>query len=289
MMKYLSIISILSLFLFSCEDKIDLDLENGRSQLVIDAFVTNDAGTQTIHLRKSAPYFLNGPTPIATGAKVEIIGPNGVIFPFLEMPNGEYQYQTSSLGALDSIGFNYQLNVSYEGLEVKALSTLNPVPPIDSMTYDFEEEEPGSEEGYYTQFYARDFLGRNDFYWIKAFKNGLPIDTLNPSSFILSQNAAFGGDGADGFVFILPIRAAITNEEEPFILGDVSSVELFSINENVYNYLVQVATQANNDGLFAIPTANIRSTITDLAGNSQSEVLGVFSMASVERSTITIQ
>lgn len=267
----------------SCEDVIDLELDEGRSQLVIDAFVNSDSTLQTIRLTKSAAYFLNGPTPPALGATVQIIGPNNQVYPFIADNQGNYQYDPATNGKLDSIGFRYQLRVDYEGKSFSAYSRLNPVPPIDSITYEFEEAEPGSEAGYYAQFYARDFAGSNDFYWAKAFKNGKPINPKEPADFILSQNAAFSGDGADGFIFILPIRFAINNEEEPYEIGDSCSVILHSINEDVFNYLIQVATQASNDGLFATPTANVKTNITDIAGNIQEDALGVFSMSSLSR------
>ncbi len=290
-MKRILILLIASLVLASCEDPIDLELDNGQSQVVVDAFINSDSSLQTVRLTKSAEYFLNAPTPIVQGAKVKITGPNGVEYLFSDQGNGNYTYnpKTNNLGPLDSLGFEYQLQVEVEGKTYLGNSVLHPVPKIDTMTYNYEEAEPGAEEGYYSQFFATDFQGRNDFYWIKAFRNGEPLYPKEPANFILSQNAAFGGDGADGFVFILPIRAAITDPEFPFLQGEVSSVELLSVNEDVWNYLLQVATQASNDGLFATPTANIKSNITDIAGNPQNEVLGVFSMSSISRNSILIQ
>jgi hypothetical protein len=279
----------LAFVFYSCEDKIDLDLDTGESQLVIDAFINSDSTNQLIRISKSSAYFLNSQTPGVSNAKVKIEGPNGINYIFNYHSNGYYAYKPSQNGKLDSIGFNYKLYVEYEGSAYLSQSTLNPVPVIDSMTYSFEEEDGDAEEGYYSQFWARDFAGRDDFYWIKAYKDGKDIDTINYAQYNLSQNAAFGGTGADGFVFILPIRAAITNEEEPFETGQVSSIELLSINEDVWNYLIQLSVQANNDGLFATPTANIKSNFTDIAGNIQNDALGVFSMSAISRKSIKIQ
>lgn len=277
--------------LMSCEDKIDLELDNGRNQYVIDAFVDSDSTLQTIRITRSAEYFLNQPTPGVQSASVKIIGPSQTEYVFQDKGDGNYTYDPKSggLGSLDSIEYNYQLLVELDGEVYSSFSRLNPVPVIEFMDYEFVDDEPGEEPGYYAEFYAVDFAGRNDFYWIKAFKNGAPIVPNDPTAYQLSQNAAFSGFGADGFPFILPLRAGINNEEEPFELGDTSSVELYSINEDVWNYLIQLATQANNDGLFATPTANIRSNITDLNGNLQDEVLGVFSLSSISRSSIVIQ
>ena len=273
----------------SCEDVIDLDLKNGRRQLVIDGFINSDSTIQSIRLTKSAAYFLNAPTPSVNNAVVKIEGPNNLVYPFVNDGNGNYNYNPTSMGKLDSIGFEYRLIVEYENNTYLGKSTLKPVPVIDSITYEFEEADLGSEEGYYAQFWAKDFYGSRDFYWIKAYKNSNPIDTLQYAQFILSQDAAFDGPAADGLTFILPIRASITNRDEPFIIGDSCSVELLSMNEDAWNYLIQVSSQANNGGLFATPTANVRSTITDLAGNLQNDVLGVFSISSISRNYKIIQ
>ena len=150
-------------------------------------------------------------------------------------------------------------------------------------------EELGAEAGYYTQFYARDFQGRKDYYWIKPFKNGKPVYQDDPSFIILSEDAAFGGDGADGFVFILPLRSVITDPEFPFKLGDTCSVELLSLNNTPYQFLDQIINSSGNDGLFATPPANYRSNILDDSGNRQDKVLGVFSISSKSKFEIEIK
>lgn len=291
MKKNILLIAIALISFTSCEDKIDLELDNGKTQYVVDAFVNSDSTLQTIRVSKTAEYFLNARTPGVNSAKVKIIGPSQTEYIFQYQTEGYYTYNPTSnvLGPIDSIGFEYQLIVELDGEVYKSKSILNPVPPIDYMEYEYIDDEPEAEPGYYAEFYAIDFEGRNDFYWIKAFKNGETIDPTNPTDYQLSQNAAFSGFGADGFPFILPIRTGINNFEEPFEKGDTSSVELYSINEDIWNYLIQLATQANNGGLFATPTANIKSNITDFNGNIQNEVLGAFSVSSISRNSIVIQ
>lgn len=291
MKKNIIYLAISLLVFIACEDKIDLELDNGRNQFVIDAFVDSDSSIQTIRVTQTAEYFLNAPTPSISGVSVKIKGPSQTEYIFQDNGNGNYTYdpKSSSLGPIDSLDFTYQLIVEIDGEVYTSNSRLNPVPIIEFMEYEFVDDEPGAEPGYYAEFYAVDFAGRNDFYWIKAFKNGASIDPKDPTAYQLSQNAAFSGFGADGFPFILPLRAGINNEEEPFELGDTSSVELYSINEDVWNYLIQLSTQANNDGLFATPTANIRSNIYDINGQIQDEVLGVFSVSSISRNSIVIE
>jgi hypothetical protein len=293
-MKELKLFRLLSFCLLAfatvaCEDEIDIELDEGAPQLVVDAFLNSDSSIQVFRLSSTAPYFINEATTGVSGATIDVIGPNGMVYNFQDQGNGTYLYDPSINGPIDSIGYDYRLELTYQGEVFTSISRLNPVPQIDSMTYAFEEEELGAEAGYYTQFFATDFGGRKDFYWIKAFKNGQDVRPEDPASLILSEDAAFGGEGADGLVFILPIRSAITNSDEPFEIGDVSSVELLSLNEDVFEFLDQVTIQANNAGLFSTPPANIRSNIRDANGNLQDKVLGVFSLSSISRNSIRIQ
>lgn len=284
--KILVISSLIGIF-SSCEDVIDVNLDQGRSQLVVDAFLTNDSLPQIIQLSQSSEFFSNSLPQAVNDAKVKLeAASDGKTYNFIGDDNGNFIYDPALNGSLDRIGETYLLELQYEGNTYTASSTLRPVPKIDGMSVAFEEEEIGQEEGYYTQFFARDFPGRKDFYWIRAFRNGEPIDPENPAELILSEDAAFGGEGADGFPFILPIRAAITNEDDPFELGDTSSVELLSMNEDAYLFLQQVALQADNAGLFSTPPANVRPNIFDEFGQTQEEVLGVFSISAISKSSI---
>jgi hypothetical protein len=297
--KYIIFALAITTVFSACEDIIDLDLEEGQERLVVDAFINSDSATQTIRVTTTAPYFSNVRTPGVSGVEVKVLGPNNQVYNFNGDGKGNYNYNPLTFGALDSIGFNYQLEMKHEGNTFTAVSKLNPVPVIDSMTFAFEEEEINSEAGYYTQFFARDFAGTKDYYWIKPFKNNLPVYANQPALMIISEDAAFGGDAGDGLVFILPLRASITNQDDPFELidtianpdrsPDVSRVELHSLNVEAYQFLDQVGATNGNDGLFAVPPSNIRSNIRDAAGNTQDEVLGLFSLSAISRSQITIQ
>ncbi len=287
-MRYILFAVIVAVTFSSCEDIIELDLDNGKNQLVVDGFLNNEGSIQTIRLTFSAPYFSNVATPFENGASVRLIGYNNLTYNFISDGNGNYEYNPNTLGAIDSIGFNYKLEIDYEGSTYTSTSVLNPVPVIDSMPYAFEPSGFGTEEGYYAQFYARDFGGRKDFYWIKPFRNGKPVYD-DPTSMILSEDATFGGEAGDGLVFIKPFRAIITDESNPFVLGDTSSVELHSLNSSAYQFLDQLVNSSGNDGLFAVPPSNIRSNIFDATGNPQDEVLGLFSLSAISKFEVIIQ
>src|SRR5690554_359577 len=283
--------SILFLFivvlLVACEDEIDVTLDEGESQLVVDGFISNDSSLQTIRLSMSADYFLNAPTPTIENAIVKVHGPNNTVYNFTHSDNGNFNYDPQTLGAMDSISFPYKLEIEYNANTYTSISTLQAVPKIDSMTHTFEKASIFNKEGYYAQFYARDFAGREDWYWIKAYKNGTSIQR-NPTDFTFSKDGGFMGAEADGLEFIAPIRSSINKRDEPYAIGDEVTVELLSINETAYEFLQQAVVQANNGGLFSTPPSNIKSNIKVAVGNSQTEVLGVFSIAAISNKNLTI-
>ncbi|MEO6686640.1 MAG: DUF4249 family protein, partial [Dyadobacter sp.] len=87
--------------LSGCEDVIDLKTETGPTQLVVDGWVTNQPGTQTITLTWSSGYFDSNPIQPVLGAKVTVTDNVGNVYNFADSSrNGKYIWgmATDSLG-----------------------------------------------------------------------------------------------------------------------------------------------------------------------------------------------
>ena len=275
---------LFAISLMACEDIIDVDLDQGEILLVADAFITSESAIQTIKLTKTAPYFQSQTVPPLEGAQVVIKGDDGSIYPFNETSPGNYSWVPQLGEAIDSIGTIYTLEIDYKGERFLSNSKLNPVPPIDTITFEFEPAGFGQDEdGYIAEFQARDIAGRDDFYWIKAFRNNARVG--NPGSFSTSENGAFGGTDADGKLFIVPVRIFFINDDNLYQLGENVRVEVWSINEEISEYFLAVEAQTNNGGLFAVPAANIYGNILDANGESQKKMLGAFSISAVSTRT----
>ena len=112
-MKYL--FAFLVIFMFSCEEVIELDLNDGQQRLVIDASINWEKGTsgndQEIKLSLSSPYYQNE-TLAATGANVQVISSNNEIFEFIETDNSGL-YTTTSFNPI--LNETYTLEIEYEG------------------------------------------------------------------------------------------------------------------------------------------------------------------------------
>jgi Domain of unknown function (DUF4249) len=262
--SFLCIILVSFLFV-SCEEKIDIKLDSGTSQLTVDAWITNNPGSQVIKLSKTADYFDNSTIPPALGAEVKLHDDSGNVFTFIDISNdGSYIWTPGPGDTLARVGRTYTLDVLYGGEHYTSQTTMQPSVTIDSLTQYKEPDGLSTDSVIRAQFWARDNFGRQDFYWIRTYRNG----TFNnkPSGILTAQEAAFGS--GDGFIFIVPYRQGINEFDNPFQVGDLVKVEIYGINENSYTFLNQAQSQMINGGLFATPPFNVITNIKNADPNA---------------------
>lgn len=295
-------INILSLFTilclcFACEDVVDVDLEPGDNQLVVDAWVNNQEGPQTIRLVRTSPYFDSSPSPAETGATVSITDNAGDEYEFKDEDNdGNYVWESTDGNPLCQVGNTYTLSITTSDDKMyTAESTMKRIMPVDSIVYEEREEELGQPAGLYAEFYARDFAGEGDAYWIKAYKNGQFLN--KPNEMNIAYDASFSpGGNADGIAFITPIRFGINRQADsvdgaednddlpPYAFGDSIHVEIHSLTEEAYYFLVAARTQMTlgDATLFAEPPSNVPTNIVSINGTEPRDVpVGFFNVAGV--------
>jgi hypothetical protein len=272
--------------LSGCEDVIDLKTTTGPTQLVVDGWINNQPGKQTITLTWSAAYFDNSAPKPVLGAKVTVTDDLGKVYAFTDSSNtGQYTWGKLQTDTLGRIGRKYTLRVEHEQEVYTAKSEIKRVPKIDSLTYINEtfpfEPDKGQKKGYILEFYARDFVGTGDTYWIKPIKNGKVIvdKAINLS---IAYDAAFSaGAPSDGLIFIQPIRRSVT-VDSLYQAGNHVGVELHSITNEAFYFIQQVQEQSNNGGLFATPLTNIKSNVSNADPNGR-KPLGYFGASAVSR------
>ncbi|MFK7756233.1 MAG: DUF4249 domain-containing protein [Flavobacteriales bacterium] len=268
----------------SCEDVVDADLSDGEPQLTVDAFIT-DIRNPEVRLTLTQNYFDTSETTLVDNAIVSIIeGENVYELLFID---GVYTIPEIIVTEDEA---EYKLSISHEGNEYEALSMSNPVPTLDSIPYTFEEEIFGIEAGFFAEWYARDIAGREDYYWTRYYRN----DSLqnDPSDLIVSQDASFSGSGADGLIFITPLRQSINDFGRRYQAGEEVKVELWSIDETVFNYLNQVVEQTDIGGPLAIispPYYNVLSNITKVSGPAELDAVGMFSVSRVSTNSVVFE
>ncbi len=277
---------LIAIFLFaSCEDTIDVNLEESDPQIIVDAWLDNNNQRQEIRISKSLPYFTNEITPGVENAIVIVKNNNGNEYQFAHEANGLYVYDFNENESIGAIGDSFELNIAIDSKNYFANAMMNRVTPIDSLVQEYRDDEVFTEDGIYCQVFARDFDGLGDSYWIQSYKNGQYLN--RPFEINIAYDAGFDSGGElDGFVFIYPIRDLINETGDDGIpiqweVGDIITVEIHSISNDAFKFLEIMRDQLLNsyNTIFAEPLANTVGNI--YPSNSEDTVLGVFNVSAV--------
>lgn len=298
-MKKIYFFFLLALVIASCEDKIDVDLDEGKVELVVDAWINDLPEDQVIKLRNSAPYFSNTFAPEVTGATVTVTDDQGNVFNFQdEGNNGNYIWKYENNTTFGTIGNTYTLNIEHEGKTYSSATTMNPTVPVDSITWEFLDDELGEPDGLYAQFYGRDIVGVGNAYWIKTYKNGVYLN--KPQEINIAYDAGFtAGAEVDGLIFITPIREAINrladdegpdnDEVPPYTEGDTIRVEIHSISTEAFTFWERTRIQLTlgDAALFAEPPANVPTNI--VCDDENESPQGFFNVGAVRGRTEIVE
>lgn len=286
-MKKIFILLIAFAF-FACENIIYPELEPSLEQYVVDAWLNDLPGSQKIFLSKSNNYFMSELPKLLSGAEVYLTDEDGNRYDFEETEGG-YVWGDSLSTSFLQVGTSYQLNVSIDGIRFSGTSEMNPVPPIDSITFKYQEEDFSTAEDYYlAEVVATDLAGVGNTYWIKAWKNGVYLNKASEINIAYDAGFSAGGN-IDGQVFIQPIQELInpfdTDEEPPYSIGDTIYVEIYSISESAFYFLNEVKIQTVRSGgfgaLFAQPFSNVSTNLMNEDVNSAIHPVGFFNVSAI--------
>lgn len=289
-MRLLSLL-LLAALLWNCEDTVDVPSDFEEPQLVVEAWLTDQSRPQVINLTQSQDFFGGGLPPRVEGATVVVCRDTALtdcLF-FGEESPGRYVWTPEAGETIGEVGQTFGLGIEVNGEQYAATSTMQRVPPIDSISFFFDEEGLGNDEGFFAEFYARDPAGRGDAYLIRTYFN----DTLQlrPFELSLAYDAAFApGADADGLTFISPIRGSINPIDENFSprtleAGDSIAVELWSLTDEAFLFLSVAGEQIQNGGLFATPLANSPGNVLEVG--ARTPVLGFFNVSAVSEANRT--
>ena len=287
---------LIAFVIFACETEINPTLNPAEEVLVVDAWLNDKDETQKIFLTKSQPYFDQSQPQLVNGAEVSVKDLNtGEVFPFVEEAN--YYSWTPEGKSFGEIGHSYELLINVEEETYSAVSSMGPVPEVDSVLFMYNPEDISMKSPYFTaEFTARDIPGLGDAYWIKAWKNGTYLS--KPSEINIAFDAGiFPSQPVDGEIFHRIIRRDFINPFDevpektntflpPYTVGDSLYVEIHSIGPQAFDFLSQLIIQTNRPGgfaeLFASPLANVSSNIESSSEESNLKVAGFFNVSGVK-------
>lgn len=269
----------------ACTDELVYDEGFEASQLVVDAWLTDQPGTQSVFVTETQPFLANVNPPGVAGATVTVCrtGTDDCLA-FADEGAGRYDAEVGFGESPFGVGGSYTLTVGTpSGKTATAVTSVRRTATIDSIGILFEEQQIGLDSGFYAQLFAVDPVGPGDFYYVRTTINDTLLNTID--EFVLVADAAFTpGTTTDGIPFIFPIRFAVNRQDtdgvRPIVAGDTIYSEVRSISAEAFFYLDEARTQITNGEaqLFSLPVANITGNVRDEEGEP---VLGFFNVSAV--------
>ncbi len=269
MKKYIQYIPVfLLLFFASCEEVVEVDLEESEPRLVIEASIVWYKGTsgnqQSIELSETSPFYEEELTPVEN-ASVFIISENGDEFEFTNEGEG-YYVNTEFQPELNQ---SYELEINYEGQLYRASETLIPVSPIDYV----EQTESGgfSGEDIEIKAYYTDPVEEENYYLFKFRNDGVNLEFYEDE--FTNGNQIFG---------------YFSNED--IETNDVIGIEIQGISKRYYEYLFILRSQvgSSDGGPFETMPATVKGNIINET-NQENYPFGYFRLSEADSTFYSVE
>lgn len=264
MKKALYLIVIFSFF-YTCEDVIEIDLNEAQPRLVVEAsinwFKDTTGNDQSIKLSLSAPFF-DASTPPANGAIVTISDTNGTIFNFVEDANSGIYTTNSFIPAIDA---TYTLTINYNGEIFTASETLKSVVPIDFIEQNNEGGFSGDEielKAFYT-----DPANIDNYYFFEFLTDIAVVPDLD-----VFDDTFTDGNQIFGFF-----------SEEDLEAGNEVTIRNYGISEQFYEFMFVLLQQGSDEGggPFETQPATVRGNCINTT-NADNFPFGYFRLSEVD-------
>lgn len=268
------IYSILVIGVFaSCEDVVDLDLQEGPKRLVVDGEITDGPGPYQVQLSRTASATDNVEVPTVDDALIYITSSVGESDTLMHLGGGLYETQNIQ----GEIGRSYVLHIETieGGIYMSSEELLEEVMELDSL-YSWSNEDlvfgPPSEDTL-ERYIVVDYTepeGTDYFQWVFYRNDSLQLDEVGQ---ILIEDDLFYTANAKAI-------------ERPFFqadykVGDKATLEIRSLSASHYFFLNELITQLSNTGSpFDTPPAPITGNITR-DDDPEEQVLGFFGASAI--------
>jgi hypothetical protein len=252
---------LIALFGFGCTERIDIELDETYTRLVVNANLTTDTSAHLVELTKTTSYYYNEAPPAVTGAQVEISDNTGDRVELTEKEPGKY-YTPDTYFAVPGRTYDLRIVLAEPVNEKEvytATSGVTPIHPIDSIHL-MPQPDWGIDGFFEVQCYYQDPPSK-EFYMFNIFKNGVWLtDTI--SRRFISDDVFYNGSYTNGIGVGYLDQS---REKEKVYPGDTITFQGCSITEDYYNFILALQTEASgfSNPLFSGPPANVVGNISD--------------------------
>ncbi len=276
-MKSFVLLLAVVFILTSCEETVQLNLNQTPSKVVIDARLTNVLGKQYVKITRSSNFYQTGSTPRVTDAVVKITDDLGNVMTFVHNPEGKEEkagYYFPAPGFAGTIGRTYKLSVIVDGVMYSAEDKMLPVTTIDSIKYkingDQQDDPKVAGRIYELLLFAKEPQQTKDFYLFEYYRND-SLALNRPNDIYFTDDDAVGEkiDGVSSPVY--------------YSINDKAKLEMYSLSRTAFVFYSDFFNLVNSDGgMFSPPPANPRTNLNNGA-------LGLFQVSAVSTMEIVLK
>ena len=257
---------------FTCEDVIDVDLNEAEPRLVIEASINWYKGTagneQSIKLSLSAPFFEDS-IPPANGAIIQITDSNNNIFSFIEESDTGIYINNDFIPEIEG---EYNLTITYNDEVYTGTETLISVVPIDFV----EQIDDGGFTGEDIEIktYFTDPANIDNYYFFEYISD-IPVV---PSLDVLDDEFI---DGNQIFAYYT---------EEDLASGDEVIMRHFGVSRQFYEFMFILLQQGSDQGggPFQTQPATVRGNCVNTT-NPDNYPLGYFRLSEVDELVYVVE
>jgi hypothetical protein len=257
------------LFLNSCQDVIDIELDEADKQYVIEGSVLEGTDYISVRVTQSGNFFDTQPETTIDNAQVKVTMPDNTEILLNSIGGGYYRAD----GLTITTSSTYKLRVEVAGKTFTS-STYMPAPvAIDSLATAPQNNPfspPGDSVQYDVFMLYQDVIGEN-YYRMNTWVNNKYLDTADEIMLIDDKLT-------DGNPIVIPIFVT------SFDLGDTVEVELQSIDAATYKYFttfVSIASSGAGSPFSAAPA----NPETNIEGGA----LGIFAAYTSSKKVIVVE
>lgn len=234
---FLAFVSCFTFLLLSCEDLIDLKINDADPRYVIEADLHNLSKVQVIKISQTVALNESKTSRQVGNAQVEVMDSKGRTSLFSYRDNGEYYIHNFD----PIVGEEYKLTVVIGDQLFEAHSTMPQYVEID--TAGFVKEEIFSKDYYFLAMRFNDPIDEANYYKYNMSVNDGPYEYVTVYS--------------DKFNDGLNVEHRFSNKDNDLMVGDRLSVIRSTIDSRVYKYWSEYQSTSLASSAPANPSSNI--------------------------------
>lgn len=257
---FTSSLVVLVVFFFSCQEKIDLDLDDGTERLVVEAYLYDRDTGHVVILSRTGSYYSGDQTPRVTDATVSVSG-GGDTWHFIPVSDGVYKPEVPFSGK-NNVAYTLTIELDEPVGGSSFYQARDSMPSrlaLDSITVEPLDPAFGRFNAQVKIWGQPPATPGNFFLWDMWVNGENKTDTLIQKAF--SDDELINGNYIPG----LPIYFL---EASP---GDTVDIHTHSITREYFKFIIAFRQEATSGGgNFTGPPANV-------GGNVSGTALGFFS------------